>query len=122
MGHFSNPNKRFGLNRVKPPRIQHRLDENRIQNRFSTLSTIASSQVTTTVIPRGSVETTTIMSSELQEMHDHIMSMDAHDLRDAIMDPMMLGNSLYRYKYLIMFNAENTHIISVFLFYSIIIL
>ena len=96
MGHFSNPNKRFGLNRVKPPRIQHRLDENRVQNRFSTLSTIASSQVTTTVIPRGSVETTTSMSSELQEMHDHIMSMDAHDLRDAIMDPMMLGNSLYK--------------------------
>ena len=34
------------------------------------------------------------MSPELQEMHDHIMSMDAHDLRDAIMDPMMLGNFL----------------------------
>ena len=39
------------------------------------------------------------MSSELQEMRDHIMSMDAHDLRDAVMDPMMLGNSPYNVRY-----------------------
>ena len=99
MGHSSNPNQRFGLNRIKPPRLQNRVDEYRDQNRFSTLPTITSSKVTTTASPQGSVETTTSMSPELQEMHDHIMSMDAHDLRDAVMDPMMLGNSLYHVRY-----------------------
>lgn len=89
MGHFGGPNKRFGLNRIKPPLAD-------VRTRHTTIATTFSTPMTTTT-SRDLTDATTGMSPELQEMRDHIMEMDAHDLRDAIMDPMMLG-SLYSFK------------------------
>ena len=89
MGHFSDPNQRFGLNRVSPPSLG---EDGKNQIREST--TIASTTtMTTTSAATSSQEKNEVatMSPELQEMRDHIMEMNAHDLRDAIMDPMMLG-------------------------------
>ena len=94
MGHFSNPNQRFGLNRVPPPIIRENEAPNRLEIRKTTTSPTptTSSATTTTSIERSEGST---MSPELQEMRDHIMEMNAHDLRDAIMDPMMLGTNFY---------------------------
>ena len=95
MGNFNDPNQRFGLNRIKPPRQNEENSNFDVRTRLRTKSTTASTSVVTTSSPRNRAEKTTSMSPELQEMHDHIMDMNAHDLRDAIMDPMMLGNFAY---------------------------
>ena len=95
MGNFNDPNQRFGLNRIQPPRQNEENSNFDVRTRLRTKSTTASTSVVTTSSPRNRAETTTSMSPELQEMHDHIMDMNAHDLRDAIMDPMMLGNLAY---------------------------
>ena len=88
MDHFSDPNQRFGLNRVSPPSLGED-GKNQIRER----TTIASTTTMTTSTTTSSQEKNEVatMSPELQEMRDHIMEMNAHDLRDAIMDPMMLG-------------------------------
>ena len=94
MGNFVNENQRFGLNGINPLRLETNTQRNKLNNRFGlqrTTSPTPDPVITTTrVVER--VDSTTSMSPELQEMRDHIMEMDAHDLRDAIMDPMMLGN------------------------------
>ena len=104
MGHFGGPNTRFDLNRIKPS-FPNKVEENfggpnkrfglnRIKPRFTTISTTLSTSTTTATSP-DPTEVTTSMSPELQEMRDHIMDMNAHDLRDAIMDPMMLGSLFF---------------------------
>ena len=69
-------------------------ERNKLNNRFGLQRTTTATPdpVMTTTKVAERVDSTTSMSPELQEMRDHIMEMDAHDLRDAIMDPMMLGN------------------------------
>ena len=88
MGHFSDPNQRFGLNRVSPPSLGED-GKNQIRQRTTIASTTTMTTSTTTSNQENNEVAT--MSPELQEMRDHIMEMNAHDLRDAIMDPMMLG-------------------------------
>ena len=100
MGHFSNPNQRFGLNRVPSPKLKDMV-KNKINVRTTTSSTTSMATSTTTTRREGPEVAT--MSPELQEMRDHIMEMNAHDLRDAIMDPMMLGNWKYYY-FILTFN------------------
>ena len=94
MGNFVNENQRFGLHGINPLRLETNTQRNKLNNRFGlqrpTSPTPDPVITTTRVVER--VDSTTSMSPELQEMRDHIMEMDAHDLRDAIMDPMMLGN------------------------------
>ena len=94
MGNFVNENQRFGLNGINPPRLETSTQKNKPSNRFGLQRTPTPTPdpVTTTTKVAERVDSTTSMSPELQEMRNHIMEMDAHDLRDAIMDPMMLGN------------------------------
>ena len=94
MGNFVAENQRFGLNKINPPRIEANTQRNKLNNRFGLKRTTTATPdpvITTTKVAER-VASTTSMSPELQEMRDHIMEMDVHDLRDAIMDPMMLGN------------------------------
>ena len=88
MGHFSDPNQRFGLNRVSPQSLGE--DEKYQIRQRTTIASTTTMTITTTTSSQEKNEVST-MSPELQEMRDHIMEMNAHDLRDAIMDPMMLG-------------------------------
>ena len=93
MGNFVGENPRFGLNGINPPRLETNTQSNKPSNRFGlhrTTTRTPDPVIATTQVDR--VDSTASMSPELQEMRDHIMEMDAHDLRDAIMDPMMLGN------------------------------
>ena len=96
MGYVSNPNQRFGLNRVPPPNVRGTETRNKINIQRTTASTtpMTTSSITTTTAATERSEMAT-MSPELQEMRDHIMEMNAHDLRDAIMDPMMLGTNFH---------------------------
>ena len=94
MGNYVGDNQRFGLNGINPPRSETNTQRNKYNNRFGLQRTTTATPgpvITTTKVAER-VDSTTSMSPELQEMRDHIMEMDAHDLRDAIMDPMMLGN------------------------------
>lgn len=105
MGHFSDPNQRFGLNRVSPQSLG---EDEKYQIRQRT--TIASTTTMTTSTTTSSQEKNEVatMSPELQEMRDHIMEMNAHDLRDAIMDPMMLGTYDLNFDFL-SFNMNDRH-------------
>ena len=99
MGHIGGSNKRFGLKRKQPTKllIQNSFLED-TQDDIQTTTTTSATPSTTLVSTTDVVST---MDPHLQEMHDHIMSMNAHDLRDAIMDPMMLGINSYNAFFLI---------------------
>ena len=94
MGNFIGNNQRLGVNGMSPSRLETNTQRNKPSNRFGLRRTPTPTPhpvVTTTKVAER-VDSTTSISPELQEMRDHIMEMNAHDLRDAIMDPMMLGN------------------------------
>ena len=94
MGNFVAENQRFGLKGINPPRLETNTQRNKFNDRFGlprTTTATPDTVITTTEVAERA-DSTTSMSPELQEMRDHIMEMDVHDLRDAIMDPMMLGN------------------------------
>ena len=90
MGHIGGSNERFGLKRKPPTKLLP-------QNSFleATHDGIQTTTTASTTPSSTLISTTSTMEPHLQEMHDHIMSMNAHDLRDAIMDPMMLGINSY---------------------------